>query len=137
MIPAKYFFDENGNVAKIISITLNSEICFEGEEHTEEKMVDFYKVAFLYPDNTAIEREMSHTINDGYMLFSNIESALVPVKIVNETIYFADDTEHIPQENTIYIDPMRVNNLAKSFSLLSRAMELTIHSMLDMLNTQK
>lgn len=130
MIPAKYFFDENGNVAKIISVS-------EIEPYHEAEDEELYRVTFLYPDGTTSERDMGYDVNGRYELFRHGEKKLIPVKIVNETIYFADDTEHIPQENTIYIDPMRVNNLTKSFSLLSRAMELTIHSMLDMLNTQK
>ena len=111
MIPAKYFFDENGNVAKIISV---AEIypCHKAEDE------ELYRVTFLYPDGTTSERDMGYNVNGGYELFRHGEKKLVPVKIVNETIYFADDTEHIPQSDIITVDRKTLKELTSCLLLL-------------------
>ena len=130
MIPAKYFFDENGNVAKIISVS-------EIEPYHEAEDEELYRVTLLYPDGTTSERDMGYNVNGGYELFRHGEKKLIPVKIVNETIYFAYDTEHIPQEDVISIDVEHISKLIESITILGSAMENTIASVHSLFNPQK
>ncbi len=80
---------------------------------------------------------MGYNVNGGYELFRHGEKKLIPVKIVNETIYFADDTEHIPQEDVISIDVEHISKLIESLTILGGAMENTIASVHSLFNPQK
>ena len=114
MIPAKYFYDEYDRKARLISAA-------EINADYPAAVTELYRVGFLYPDGTKSERDMYYN-GSGYELYSCAENALMPVKIVNNSIYFADNT-HIPRSDVVTFDRQKAQELAALLLLLVTLLE--------------
>ena len=140
MIPAKYFLDESGNIARITRVSLapvNNGANVNGNS-------DYYSIGLAYPDNSrnnaVIKDNLDGTYAIGFFEFEEENERTIKMKAVRfigDTMYYADDTEHIPQDEVICIEPNHISKLIESLTILGNAMELTIASVHNLINAQK
>ena len=132
--------DESGNIARITRVSLAPVDDVENVNGNS----DYYLIGLAYTDNSTnnavIKDNLDGTYAIGFFEFEEENERTIKMKavrLIGDTMYYADDTEHIPQDEVICIEPEHINNLVKSLTLLGTAMELTIASVRNLINTQK
>ena len=133
MIPAKYFFDREGHLARITRVGLIP---------TNVDNSEFYSIGLAYPDNSTNNAFIRDNLDGTYAIVVEKENdekigKMEAIRFVGDTMYYADDTEHIPQEDVISIDVEHISKLIESITILGSAMENTIASVHSLFNPQK